>query len=167
MLGDWIDRPPQLRLALAGGSAIDEREYGSKAGQNGFLAWCHVTCRSMYAHKNKPLAARFQFAFAGLAAAYRAERTFRVQIVVLVCVLVTLGVCHLEPVWWALVAVISALVLAAELFNTAIEHLADHLHPETHQQIGIVKDCAAAAVLVSACGAIAVGVAVTLHLLTR
>ena len=35
----------------------------------------------------------------------------------------------------------------AEMFNTALEHLVDHLHPEIHPRIGVVKDCAAAGVL--------------------
>src|ERR1039458_3870607 len=52
-----------------------------------------------------------------------------------------------RALWWALVIIASAAVLAAELFNTAIERLADHLHPEMHPEIRIVKDCAAAAVL--------------------
>lgn len=51
-------------------------------------------------------------------------------------------------IWWALVLVVIAFVLAAELFNTALEHLADHLHPEQHPKIRVAKDCAAAAVLV-------------------
>jgi undecaprenol kinase len=53
------------------------------------------------------------------------------------------------------------------LFNTALEHLADHLHPETHPQIQIVKDCAAAAVLVAACTAVGVGIALIVHLALR
>jgi undecaprenol kinase len=58
-------------------------------------------------------------------------------------------------------------VIAAELFNTALEHLVDHLHPETHPRIRIVKDCAAAAVLITVCGALVVGLALGLHLLHR
>jgi diacylglycerol kinase (ATP) len=54
-------------------------------------------------------------------------------------------------------------VISAELFNTAIEHLADHLHPEIHPSIRIVKDCAAAAVLVTVAGALCVGVALLIH----
>ena len=47
-----------------------------------------------------------------------------------------------------------SLVIAAELINTALEHLADHLHPEQHPRIKIVKDCAAAAVLILSAGAL-------------
>ena len=47
-----------------------------------------------------------------------------------------------------------SLVIATELINTALEHLADHLHPEQHPRIKIVKDCAAAAVLILSIGAL-------------
>jgi undecaprenol kinase len=121
----------------------------------------------MTAHKNQPLVRRFRFALLGLAAAWRSERNFRLQLAALVSVIVVLLVLRLEPVWWALVLLTSGSVLAAELFNTALEHLADHLHPDTHVQIRIVKDCAAAAVLVAACAAVAVGVSLIVHLAQR
>jgi undecaprenol kinase len=121
----------------------------------------------MTVHKNQPFVHRFRFALLGLAAAWRSERNFRIQLVALVSVIVVLLVLRLEPVWWALVLLASGSVLAAELFNTALEHLADHLHPDTHAQIQIVKDCAAAAVLVAACAAIAVGVSLIVHLAQR
>ena len=69
------------------------------------------------------------------------------------------------PYWWALVMLASAGVLAAEMFNTALEHLVDHLHPEIHPRIGVVKDCAAAGVLIASLGAVAVMVALVVHLL--
>ena len=50
-------------------------------------------------------------------------------------------------------------VLAAELFNTALEELTDHLHPGRHARIKIVKDVAAAAVLVASLGALCVAAA--------
>ena len=71
------------------------------------------------------------------------------------------------PFWWALVMLASAGVLAAEMFNTAVEHLVDHLHPEIHPRIGVVKDCAAAGVLIASLGAVAVMVALVIHLLGR
>jgi undecaprenol kinase len=74
---------------------------------------------------------------------------------------------RLEPGWWAIVLMTSAMVTSAELFNTALEHLADHLHPEIHPRIRIVKDCAAAAVLIAACAAVAVGIALIVHLISR
>jgi diacylglycerol kinase (ATP) len=48
--------------------------------------------------------------------------------------------------------------MIAELINTAIETLADHIHSERHDAIQAVKDIAAAAVLISSITAILVTV---------
>jgi undecaprenol kinase len=121
----------------------------------------------MLVHKNQSFLRRLRFALLGLRAAWRTEPNFRIQLGVLFCVVVVLSALGLEPLWWALVLLTSGSVLAAELFNTALEHLADHLHPDTHPQIQVVKDCAAGAVLLSSCAALAVGIAVVVHLLQR
>lgn len=115
--------------------------------------------------KNQPFARRLRFALAGLAGALRAEHSFRFQVVTTVGVLVALLWLRPAPVWWAVVIVTIALVLAAELINTAFEHLADHLHPEQHPRIKMVKDCAAAAVLITSLGALAVAAALLCELL--
>ncbi|MBS0580847.1 MAG: diacylglycerol kinase [Proteobacteria bacterium] len=115
--------------------------------------------------KNQRFARRLRFALHGLAHALRAERSLRFQLGCCVVVVLALVLLRPAPLWWALLLLASAGVLAAELFNTAIEHLVDHLHPETHPNIRIVKDCAAAAVLLSVCGALAVGIAFAVHLL--
>jgi len=108
-----------------------------------------------------------QFAWAGLVAAWQSEHSLRYQVAALALVSILLIVFHPEPLWWALVALTSSAVVCAELFNTALERLADHLHPEQHAQIRIVKDCAAAAVLIAAVGALAVAIALAVHLLNR
>jgi undecaprenol kinase len=72
-------------------------------------------------------------------------------------VLVLLGLTRSPLLWWAVMAVTIGLVMATELLNTAIEALADHLHPQQHEAIKITKDVAAAAVLVSSMSALMVG----------
>ena len=114
--------------------------------------------------KNLSFAARLKFAFAGLAHAIAAEHSIRTQLLALVAVLGALAYWRPAPVWWAMVLLISSAVIAAELFNTAIEGLADQLHPEAHPQIRMVKDCAAAAVLVLSAGALCVAVALAFSL---
>ena len=117
------------------------------------------------AHKNRSFLQRLGFALAGLRHGVRGERSLRTQLGLLLVVVAVLAWRQPPPVWWALVSLCAAAVLAAELFNTAIEHLADHLHPDLHPQIRIVKDCAAAAVLCAALGAIGVAVALGVELL--
>lgn len=109
--------------------------------------------------KNQGFRIRLGFALSGIAAAWRREHSLRWHSAAtgLVCVLLVL----LRPAayWWAIMALTITGVLAAELFNTAIEQLADHLHPQQHPQIKFVKDCAAGAVLLLALGAIGVAAA--------
>jgi len=114
--------------------------------------------------KNLSFLARFRFACRGLAAAVRSEMSMRVHVAAFALLLAVLAAFRPEPLWWALALLASAAVISAELFNTAIEHLADHLHPEIHPSIRIVKDCAAAAVLVAAAGALAVAAALLIHI---
>ena len=121
----------------------------------------------MSVHKNQPFIRRLRFALEGLVATWRSEASFRWQLWVLVAVVASLALLQVEPLWWAFVLLTGGLVLTAELINTALEHLADHLHPQTHPRIRLVKDCAAAAVLIAACAAAAVGLALIVHLVRR
>ena len=84
--------------------------------------------------KNQPFLRRLGFAVNGLAAAL-GEASFKTQLFAAVAVLAALLWLRPAPLWWALVALAVALVLAAELANTAVERLADRLHPEQHRSI--------------------------------
>ncbi len=118
----------------------------------------------MEIRKNQPFHRRLRNALAGIAHGLRAERSLRVQGLALLAVLVALAILRPPPLWWALVILAGSGVLAAELFNTAVERLADHLHPDSHPEIRIVKDCAAAGVLVCSAGALGVAIALALQL---
>ena len=97
--------------------------------------------------KNQAFHHRFAFAVNGLVAAWKGEASFRFQCLACVGVIAVLIWRRPAPLWWAVLLTLSALVLAAEMFNTALETALDHLHPERHAAIGIAKDCAAGAVL--------------------
>lgn len=49
------------------------------------------------------------------------------------------------------------LVLSIEGMNTAVEKVADFVHPDFHEKIGFIKDIAAGAVFFAAMTAIAIG----------
>jgi len=119
----------------------------------------------MESYKNQRFRARLGFALRGFAHALRSEASLRVQALAAAAALVALLVLRPAPVWWALVLLASAAVVSAELFNTAIEHLADLLHPQQSPDVRVLKDCAAAGVLIAVLGALGVAVALLVHLL--
>ncbi len=58
---------------------------------------------------------------------------------------------------WMMQILAFGLVLGIESLNTAIEKIADFVHPEFHNKIGFIKDIAAGAVMFAALAAIAIG----------
>lgn len=97
--------------------------------------------------KNQRFPARLGFACHGILSAWRTEVSLRQQSAAALAVLIVLLWLRPAPVWWALLLLNCGLVLAAEMFNSALEHALDHLHPDQHPAIGLAKDCAAGAVL--------------------
>jgi diacylglycerol kinase (ATP) len=61
---------------------------------------------------------------------------------------------------WCWIAVAIAWVWVAEAFNTALETLADAVHPERDPRIGLAKDVAAGAVLLASLAAAVIGLLV-------
>ena len=118
-----------------------------------------------YGVKNSPFLQRLKFAAAGLGAAWRRERSFRTQVWIAGLVILALAAIRPAAVWWGVILLTVGLVLAAELFNAAVEALTDHLHPDRHPEIRVVKDMAAGAVLLASLAAVAIGAAFAVSLL--
>lgn len=96
-------------------------------------------------------------AWAGLADATRRERNFRFHLLAAASTLFAGAWLGLAPWEWVAVILAIAGVLSAELFNSAIERLADRIHAEHDPLIGRAKDCAAAATLVVSLAALWMG----------
>lgn len=58
---------------------------------------------------------------------------------------------------WMLQIFAIGLVISVEGLNTAVEKLADFVHPDFHKKIGFVKDIAAGAVFFAAITAVIIG----------
>ncbi len=61
---------------------------------------------------------------------------------------------------WIFVVIACAMVWSMEALNTAIEFLADAVHPEQHPLIEKAKDVAAAGVLIAALAAVLIAILV-------
>lgn len=99
----------------------------------------------------------FKFAFQGLLSLVKNEHNARIHLLATILAIVLGIVMKISVTEWALLTIVIGLVFISELFNTAIEKLADFVHPEWNDQIKKVKDYAAAAVFISAIIALVAG----------
>jgi undecaprenol kinase len=112
--------------------------------------------------KNRPFRERMGFAIEGIRTGWRREASFRTQTALAGAALASLIVLRPAPIWWGLVAVTCALVIALELLNSAMEAVIDLLHPGIHPSVKIAKDMLAGAVLAISAAALAVGMAMVI-----
>jgi diacylglycerol kinase (ATP) len=104
----------------------------------------------------------FGYALNGLKIVLGSQQNFRIHLVVALLVIVSGKLAGLTNLEWCVIVLTISLVLAMEIINTAIEKLVDLVSPDFHPQAGIVKDIAAAAVLLTAIGAVIVGLIIFL-----
>ena len=108
---------------------------------------------------------KFRNAFRGIWQAARLDRSFRVHISFAVAVLVCAAIFKLSLIEWCILLLCITMVLAAELFNTALESMAKTITDKTDPRIGTALDIASAAVLTTAIGASIVGTIIFLRAL--
>lgn len=97
------------------------------------------------------------YALAGIATMLRTQHNAWLHLAAtLAVILAALGLGVSAGEWMALILAI-VIVWSAEALNTAFERLCDVAHPDFHPLVKQAKDVAAAAVLIAATGAIAVG----------
>ncbi len=100
---------------------------------------------------------KFGFAIAGTLWAFRTQNSFWIHLPI-AAIAIALGVfLQLDAARFAILTLAIAIVLAAELFNTALEQLVATLHPERDPRIAHARDAAAGAVLITAIAAATVG----------
>lgn len=97
------------------------------------------------------------YAFKGAYQLITTEASVKVQFVIGLIMTVAGFYFGLSPMEWAIQILTIALIMAIEGVNTAIEELADFIHPDHHHKIGLIKDLAAGAVFIVAIAAVIVG----------
>jgi len=86
-----------------------------------------------------------KYAVKGMFLLIKTEHSIMVQFVVSIIMTILGFVLDISSVEWMFQFLAIGLVLVAESINTAIEKLADFIHPEYHKEIGFIKDIAAGA----------------------
>lgn len=97
-----------------------------------------------------------KFAGQGLADLIRSQPNARIHLAAGIAVITAGYYYRISGTEWLAVILCISLVFAMEAINTALEYLTDLVSPEHHPLAGKAKDVAAAAVLISAIGAVIV-----------
>ena len=85
------------------------------------------------------------------------EHSVMVQTFLATVMIIAGFVFEISRVEWMMQILATGLVLGIESLNTAVEKIADFVHPEFHNRIGFIKDIAAGAVMFAAIAALAIG----------
>lgn len=97
------------------------------------------------------------YSIKGLVYLIKTENSIKVQLFLAIIVVVLGFVFEISAIEWMLQLTAVSLVLTAESLNTAIEKVANFIHPDYHKKIGVIKDVASGAVGFAAIFAIIIG----------
>jgi len=97
------------------------------------------------------------FALKGAYKLITTEHSIMVQFSIAILLVVAGFYFHISREEWMIQTLAFGLVLGIESLNTAVEKIADFIHPEFHDRIGFIKDIAAGAVMFAATAAIVIG----------
>lgn len=111
--------------------------------------------------KNRILS--FRHAFRGTATLFRETPNIRLQMAAAIAAVIMGFLLHISRGEWLAIIIVTGGVFAMEAMNSALEHLSDFTcKQEIHPAIKKVKDISAAAVLLTAVAALAVGLVIFL-----
>ena len=85
------------------------------------------------------------------------ENSIIAQVIISIIMTVLGFFMNLSATEWMMQVIAIGLVLIAESLNTAIERIADFIHPDYHDKIGHIKDVSAGAAFFAAIIAIIIG----------
>ncbi len=94
--------------------------------------------------------ASFQYAINGIRLILKSGPNFIIQLIIAFATISVGLYFQIRISEWAIILICIAGVLSAEIFNTAIEKMVNHLSPEKNKYAGEIKDLAAGAVLLFA-----------------
>lgn len=110
-----------------------------------------------YKKEIKSLGNSFKYAFQGIWASFNSERNMKIHVFMMIFVILCGLLLNINSGEWITCLILFALVIGAELFNTAIEAVVDMISLEKSPQAKLAKDISAGAVLVFAMASALIG----------
>ncbi|MDW5289893.1 diacylglycerol kinase family protein [Formosa sp. PL04] len=97
------------------------------------------------------------YAFKGAILLLKTESSIKIQFVIALCMTFAGFYYTISATEWMFQILAIGIIMTAEGLNTAVEAIADFIHPEHHTKIGFIKDISAGAVFIAAIAAIIIG----------
>jgi diacylglycerol kinase (ATP) len=98
-----------------------------------------------------------KYAFLGSVKLITTEHSIMVQFSIGIIMTIAGFYFQISTTEWLFQTMAIGLIMSIEGLNTAVEKIADFIHPNYHERIGFIKDIAAGAVFFAALTAIAIG----------
>ena len=89
------------------------------------------------------------YAYKGAFILFKTEASIKIQFTIALLVTIAGFYFKISTYEWMIQILAVGLVICAEGMNTAIEEIANFIHPERHKKIGLIKDIAAGAVFIA------------------
>ncbi|WP_372744570.1 diacylglycerol kinase [Lutibacter sp.] len=85
------------------------------------------------------------------------EKSIIAQVSIAIFMTIVGFLMNISATEWLFQIIAISIILVAESLNTAIEKMADFIHPEYHEKIGFIKDVSAGAAFFAAIFAVIIG----------
>lgn len=103
---------------------------------------------------------RFRDAFNGIVIVFKSERNMKIHVVAAITIIGLGFLYKISLTEWSMLSLSIGLVIATEIFNTAIEWVSNFIEPNYNKKIGAIKDASAGAVLIITIASIIIGLIV-------
>jgi len=99
-------------------------------------------------------------ALRGVSVVFKAEQSFRIQVIGAVCAVVASIVFQISTYQFLIVLLLIGAVLTLEIVNTIFERLVDSFQPRVHPVVRDIKDIMAGAVLIASAVSLVIGIVI-------
>lgn len=110
----------------------------------------------------KKIVNSFKYAIEGIVASFKSERNMKIHVLIMTLVIIAGIFLKINTFEWIICIILFAMVIGAEMFNTAIETVVDIVMPEKNEKAKIAKDVSAGVVLIFAIAAAIIGIRIFL-----
>lgn len=107
--------------------------------------------------KTKKIVNSFKYAIQGFLMSFKKERNMKIHFFIMIAIIILGFILKISKAEWIICIILFGIVIAGEMFNTAIETTVDIAMPYKNPKAKIAKDVSAGGVLILAITSVVIG----------